>query len=76
MPGKIFRLKSQKKFSILNGWVMQDSYLYMHVIEYDENGEGKYIFQIIDIYDSANPFGEIKTYVASLHAETLTETQS
>lgn len=55
---------------------MQDSYLYMHVIEYDENGEGKYIFQIIDIYDSANPFGEIKTYVASVHAETLTETQS
>jgi hypothetical protein len=48
----------------------------MHVIEYDENGDGKYIFQIIDIYDSANPFGEIKTYVASAHAETLTETQS
>jgi hypothetical protein len=53
---------------------MQDSYLYMHVIEYDESGQGKYIFQIIDIYDSANPFGEIKTYVASVHAETLTET--
>jgi hypothetical protein len=48
----------------------------MHVIEYDDSGEEKYIFQIIDIYDSANPFGEIKTYVASIHAETLTETQS
>ena len=55
---------------------MQDSYLYMHVIEYEDNGTEKYIFQIIDIYDSANPFAEIKNYVASVHAETLAETQS
>lgn len=55
---------------------MQDNYLYMHVIEYDKPGNAKHIFQIIDIYDPVNPFAEIKDYVASVHAETLTETQS
>ncbi len=52
---------------------MQDNYLYMHVIEYDDNGTPKHIFQIIDIYDPVHPFAEIKDYVASVHAETLSE---
>lgn len=48
----------------------------MHVIEYDDYGKPRYIFQIIDLYDAMHPFSEIKDYVASVYAETLTETQS
>lgn len=63
-------------FSILNGWVIHDIYIFMHVIEYDDYGNPKYIFQIISIYNPMNPFSEIKDYVASIYVETLTETQA
>ncbi len=53
---------------------MQSNYLYMHVIEFDDKEVPKHIFQLINIDDPRNPFGEIKDYVASIFVETLTET--